>query len=184
MKTTTRKPASDPMAIPDFLKIPREQRAEAWAKNPPKVVPDFVPKRIRDEDPATEQFRRELEEHKRAKSLARISKMKARQESKDRTGMRWNLKRSRWEPDPFYVASAPKASALVRTPAAPKVSAKVPVNDATDWSRVTKDTAQHLAKANGVWDDKYAKLKDGLLVMTVTNRLKGVVKRGGQVKWN
>lgn len=53
-----------------------------------------------------------------------------------------------------------------------------------DWSRVNKDTAATLAKLNGVWDDKYAKLSGGLLVMTVTNRLKGLVKKGGEVKWN
>lgn len=51
------------------------------------------------------------------------------------------------------------------------------------WSRVNKDTARDLAQLNGVWDDKYAKLSGGLLVMTVTNRLKGLVKKGGEVKW-
>jgi hypothetical protein len=143
-----------------------------------------VPKRIRDsEDPATEQFRKELEEQKRQKSLARISKMKQRKESKDHTGMRWNLRRCRWEPDPFYTPQPSKPSALVRSVQVPKPSAKVPAGDTNDWSRVTKDTAKTLAEANGVWDDKYLKLKDGLLVMTVTNRLKGLVKRGGSVKW-
>lgn len=183
MKTASRKLKTDPLDIPSFLRIPQQQRNAEWVKNPPRPAPAFVPVAIKSEDPATEQFRLELEEQKRIKSLARIAKMKQRKESKDRTGMRWNLRRCRWEPDPFYVPQPSKPSALVRPVRISKPSAKVPAGDSNDWSRVTKATAEMLARSNGVWDDKYAKLKDGLLVMTVTNRLKGLVKRGGSVKW-
>lgn len=51
------------------------------------------------------------------------------------------------------------------------------------WSRVKAHNARALAELNGVWDDKYTKLSGGLLVMTVTNRLKGLVKKGEAIRW-
>jgi hypothetical protein len=40
-----------------------------------------------------------------------------------------------------------------------------------------------LAKANGVWEDGYSKLNAGLARMSVSNRLRALLRKGGAVKW-
>jgi hypothetical protein len=40
-----------------------------------------------------------------------------------------------------------------------------------------------VAEANGVWDDRYAKLNPGLARMTIGNRLRALARRGGKIRW-
>jgi hypothetical protein len=40
-----------------------------------------------------------------------------------------------------------------------------------------------LAEANGCWDERYAAVNVGLARMTVSNRLRALVRKGGTVKW-
>ena len=177
-------------ALPKFLRLTPSQRAKAWEGVTLRAVPVFTSasvSRTRNEDAATAAFRAQEEARRKAHTMASISKMKTRIETKkiDHTKMRWNPRLSRFEPDVFQTTKpttavkAPVRDSAVRTTGASLAPAVV----GNGWSRVTKDTAQRLAKLNSVWDDKYAKLSGGLLVMTVTNRLKGLVKKGGTVKW-
>ena len=107
----TPKPSPD-NGIPDFCKIPQEQRNATWEKNPPKAVPAFErPARVElDADKVTrERILAEQAEAKKtaanvakgfAKAFARISKMKARaEEGKPGPGMRWDTRTSRFVPE-------------------------------------------------------------------------------------
>ncbi len=143
-------------------------------------------------------FRAQEDERRRLKSLQQISKMKARMMTKkiDHDLMRWDPRTCRFVEDTgAKVKSIPaepmpdsssthtiKASELRKRSAAPKPVKTKPVVEG-EWSRANKDTARTLAELNGVWKPEYEKLGGGLLVMTVTNRLKGLVKKGGVVKW-
>ena len=171
-------------ALPKFLRLTPSQRAKAWEGVTLRAVPAFTSasvSRTRDEDAATLAFREQEEARRKAKSMAGIARMKTRIEAKkiDYTKMRWNPRKSRFEPDEIGARSSTVEQACVSctdyagsSPAA-----------STNIDAVNKDTAERLARLNGVWDDKYAKLFGGLLVMTVKNRLKGLVKKGVEIKW-
>lgn len=171
-------------ALPKFLHLTPSQRALAWEGVTLRAVPAFTSasvSRTRDEDAATTAFREQEEARRKAKSMAGIARMKTRIETKkiDYTKMRWNPRKSRFEPDEIgRVAQRAEQACVSRTdyagssPAAP-----------TNIDAVNKDTAERLARLNGVWDDKYTKLSGGLLVMTVKNRLKGLIKKGGTIRW-
>jgi hypothetical protein len=49
----------------------------------------------------------------------------------------------------------------------------------------TVDAAKlrQLALRNGVWDERYANLSNGLARMSIGNRLRALLRRGGKVKW-
>lgn len=187
--------ASD-LSIPDFLRIPADERAAAWAASPPIPMPFIQSERRRSLEPDAAAFLVQEEERRRLKSLAKISKMKAKMETKKLNVdvMRWDARKGRFVEDPLrYLANhggkATKVETrrdlqhqLHRATVRKQQADKAAVTEY--WSRVNKDTARALAELNGVWADKYEKLKDGLLVMTVTNRLKGIEKKGGTVKWN
>lgn len=100
--TWTRNAVGD-TGIPDFLRIPQEQRNATWEKNPPKSMPAFErPARDgSDADKAVrEKFLAEQAEAKKIKTSARISKMKARaEEGKPGPGMRWDTRTSRFVPE-------------------------------------------------------------------------------------
>lgn len=173
---------TNPLDIPDYLVLSPEERAASWegiALTSMKFLPDST---VRSTDPGAEQFARQLEEDRRLKSLARIHKMKSRKTVKsiDYSKMRWDPRKCKFVEDSSY--SAPVAQRL--EPAAHNRSV-VGSNPAggTDWSRVTKDNVEAVARLNGVWNDKYAGLTNGLRVMNVVNRLKGLIKRGGIVIW-
>jgi hypothetical protein len=191
--------------FPPSLFATQVQRAAHWLAHPPCAMP-FIPTKTRDEDEATAAFRAQEEARKRQKSLASITRMKTRMAAKavDHSRMRWDPRRSQFVPDTGTRCiensvdnrsagrkpdkSPPRTAAPVDarlrgvTGANPSRNVQAAVTN-QDWSRVTKDTARALAELNGVWDAKYEKLSGGLLVMTVTNRLKGLVKRGGEVRW-
>lgn len=148
-----------------------------WDEHPPVTIPFARVNVTRDESPETKAFRAAEDERRRLKSLAGISRMKARFVSKaiDYSKMSWDARRNKFVP---LVGDKPVSQPM------PIMEAEMAkACDDHNWSRVTKDTAKALAFLNGVWDPKYERLSGGLLVMTVTNRLKGVVKRGGQIKW-
>lgn len=163
------------------------QRHAYWEANPPRAMPLFEINKTRDESPETAAFRVQEEERRRLKSLAGIQRMKTRFETKkvDFSKVRWDARRNKFVP----LEGAPVNTILTKADV-PALERKVAARALQleladhDWFRVNKDTARDLAQLNGVWDDKYAKLSGGLLVMTVTNRLKGLVKKGGEVKWN
>lgn len=170
-------------------------RARVWLGRPLTTIPLFqvAPK---DESAETKAFRAQEEERRRLKSLASIGKMKTRMATKaiDFSKVRWDARRNKFvplesaavvsvqEPDMRISRPTKHANWDARAARDKRVDAKATAS-AEGWDRVNKDTAERLAKLNGVWDDKYAKLSGGLLVMTVTNRLKGLVKKGGEVKW-
>lgn len=183
------------------------QRAKAWERNPPRPM-EFVNTRVtRNEDAATQAFRAEQEELRKRKVQASLEKMKRRVAAKaiDHTRYRWDPRKGQFVLDPYMAAAAERerkdriaksglilptdrhmalaeAGRMKQTGSGPKLKPLVAVPG--DWAYVKSDTARRLAELNGVWDDKYAKLTGGLLVMSVRNRLKGLVKRGGTVKWN
>lgn len=184
-----------PLDIPAFLRIPQEVRRKAWEKRPPVAIPFARVEHTRQEDEATQRFRAEEAERKRIKSLDRISKMKSRLSAKaiDHSRMRWDPRKNKFVEDAYVSAPDKRVSRPVHTPVKSQSKAKAgPVRNVpvqvqqvdVDWLKITKDTAEEIAKLNGVWKDSYEKLRGtGRIVMTVANVLKGVVRRGGEVKW-
>lgn len=106
--------------------------------------------------------------------------MKLRMASKaiDFKKVRWDARRNKFVPL--------EGGTTKSAPVAPSVSAQ-PVNRgcAAGAGTLTKDNAEAVARLNGVWKPEYEKLRGtGRIVMTVGNVLKGLVKKGGEVKWN
>lgn len=174
--------------FPKSLFLTPAQRAQAWADNPPHSTPliEFNKPRNTD-DEATAAFRAQEEERRRAQSRAKIDRMKARFTSRaiDHSKMRWDPRRAKFVEDRMFYT--PKSTPAVKAPShnsAVTAGREITPAGVDNWSRVNKDTARHLAELNGVWDDKYLKLSGGLLVMTVANRLKGLVKKGEDVRWS
>lgn len=132
MMAAKRKVERHPLDIPDFLKIPAKVRDKAWEDNPPRTKSFDMPTKTKNEDEATRLFREQVErekELKKARAFEKIKRIRA-EKAIDRTGQRWNPRRSRWEDDPFFVKPVhPGADMLVRK-AEPKVKAKkASVND-------------------------------------------------------
>lgn len=186
---------------PAALFMTAAQRAKAWAGRPLTTIPLFIAA-PRDESDETKAFRAQEEERRRLKSLHQIDRMKARMATKkiDFSKVRWDARTAKFVPlegdmpKPLTEAQSyimkmhqPEQPRLKLEKRHPNLPSTHPANRGKTidpiWSRVNKDTAAPLARLNGVWDDKYAKLSGGLLVMTVTNRLKGLVKKGGEVRW-
>ncbi len=120
-------------------------------------------------------FAEVIEGERLMKSRAKITKMKQRFETKaiDFTKVRWDARRNKF---------VPLEPAVVVAKTAPKIMA---ADVATGLQKITKANAEAIAKLNGVWKPEYEKLRGtGRIVMTVGNVLKGLVKRGGSVKWN
>jgi len=190
---------------PKALFLTPEQRNKAW-QGVPLRTPVFAQIEKRDEDEATKAFRAQMEEERRQKSLAGIQRMKNRFAAKaiDYSKMRWDARRNKFVPIdvgtpgsvPAVKTSRPdSAVARVREttpagtdnwiyPAAPKFKFPPKATDGHDWSRITKDTAEKIAKLNSAWKPEYEKLRGtGRIVMTIGNILKGRVKRGETIKW-
>lgn len=177
------------------------QRAKAWAGVVIRSVPFANVKTTRDDSDETKAFRAQEEERRRLKSLASIAKMKAKFAAKanpvDYTKMRWDARRAKFVPltgtkptdsgqEPAKVREARTALPHQRLPTQTGKAREAPVKaDKLALSgQLTKDSAERLAKLNGVWKDDYEKLRGtGRIVMTVGNLLRGIAKRGGTVKW-
>jgi hypothetical protein len=172
------------------IATPENQRRseEAWRKSPPRAVPFAEIKTTRNEDEATAAFRAQVEAERVAKSRAQIVRMKQRFATKaiDFSKVRWDARRNKFvpltgdRPNPGNtILTKAETPALVR-----KVAARAQELADADQPRVTKDNAEAVARLNGVWKPEYEKLRGtGRIVMTVGNVLKGLVKRGGTVKW-
>lgn len=176
---------------PKALFLTPEARKKAWRGVAIRSVPFAQIATTRNESEETKAFRAQVEEARRQKSLAQIGKMKARFATKtiDYSKVRWDPRKSKFVPDtgtkPVAVpvpTPEPYAKDWVR-PAAPKFKFPPRATDGHDWSRVTGTNARDLLMLNRVWHEKHDKLKGGLLVMTTRNLLKGLVKKGGEVRW-
>jgi hypothetical protein len=60
-------------AIPAFLRLTPEERAEAWRRNPPRAMPSFSTQRP-DEDEATKQLRAAIEAADKQQTYLRLRK--------------------------------------------------------------------------------------------------------------
>lgn len=169
---------------PKGLFLTAAQRAKAWAGRPlttesqSRSGVSLFQSTPKSETAETAAFRAQVEEERRLKSLAGIQRMKNRFAAKavDYSKMRWDARRAKFVP----------IDVPVLRPTAPRnlVVLQEIINRQHDsLQRVDYANARRLAEINGVWDDKYTKLSGGLLVMTITNRLKGLVKKGGMMRW-
>lgn len=178
-----------------ILATPENQRRseEAWRKFPPRAIPFAEVKVTRNEDADTTAFRAAEDERRRQKSLAQIGKMKARLAAKaskvDYSKTRWDPRKSKFvedngtTPNPVLAAEpVTRSSGASRERKADRSNREF---KSPDRGQLTKDNAETIARLNGVWKDSYEKLRGtGRIVMTVGNVLKGLVQRGGEVRWN
>lgn len=89
------------------------------------------------------------------------------------------------------IRSSSRPSSAAKTAPRPSAGASGSVDELGD--RVTletvkdgifnRDEMQRIAVHNDVWKYDYLKLSNGLMRMTIVNRLRGIVKKGGSVKW-
>ncbi len=177
---------------PKALFLTPEARRKAWNGVVLRSVPFAQIKVTRDESPETQAFRAQVEEERRLKSLAQIGKMKARFKAKanpvDYSKMRWDPRRNKFVPDtghePVNQPAPETTSAPYKPVALPNRKAANSGAGTDDWSRITKNTAEAVARLNSVWKPDYEKLRGtGRIVMTTKNLLRGIAKRGGTVKW-
>lgn len=110
---------------------------------------------------------------------------------------RYNPRTLRIEPDPFYKGPTTKyvedfsPDGSVRKTKSPRTDGAAKPRGASDdlgakvseLCGVDRAKLRKFAQANGVWDDKYAALSNGLARMNIVNRLRGKVKKGYAVKW-
>jgi hypothetical protein len=89
-------------AIPEFVRLTAEQRAEAWVRNPPKpmAATTYQAKQL---TPEALQFQAEYETVQRKKTTRRIHEMLVKKQAvksgQDTIGKTWNQKYCRWEVD-------------------------------------------------------------------------------------
>jgi hypothetical protein len=167
----------DDLEIPAFLIIPQEVRNAAWKTNPPKHVP------YRDEK--LEAQKADRERQKKAETAARIERMKAslavkarRPPKIDTTGMRWNVNRSRWEPQEDYTMPSDqvnKYNELAALAGVPLLTIKKFENKAIGASRIEKvqkmvdskkDTVQATVSTESVVEEVPAMAKKAKKVKT------------------
>ena len=188
--------AADPFHIPDFLRIPQAQRNKSWDEywkaNPPRPA-----MALSSADPTLDAerlaFQQKLRDDARDKENARLRALKNKTRTpKDLTGLIWSTRFSKWIPDPLIgikVTAKPTPGLSDEgSDDAPSVVAAKPKDDlgqkVSDHCGTDAAKLKKFATANGVWDDKYAKLPNfGLQRMNVCNRLRNKVKKGHKVKW-
>lgn len=183
---------------PRALFLSQEARRKAWIGRPVTTVA-FV-KLQRDESAEAKAMREKLKAEEITALKNRLARSKLRKETKaiDYSKMRWDSRRNKFvpltgdkpnvsAPDQGVSRSGDRPAQTKPTPAAGRRAVAKAVDapgQGSDWPRISKDTAEALAKLNGVWKPEYEKLRGtGRIVMTVGNVLKGLVKRGGTVKW-
>jgi hypothetical protein len=180
---------------PSICFLTAEQRAAWWKANPAVAMPAFSLE-VRADDEATRKFRAEEAERRRLASLASIARMKNRMASKkvDFTKMRWDARRNKFVEDHNALQSPrtpvaqipprPMAIASKRILAVGRGHRVSGLSDSVDWSRVTKDNAEAVARLNSIWKPEYEKLRGtGRIVMTVLNILRNKIKRQETVLW-
>lgn len=161
-----------------MLKINYDSPSERWMFEHGVPVDEIIAQRE-----FIQTFAARSEEERLAHSRAQIARMKLRFESKktDHSQMRWDARRARFVP----VAVLPPRRFVAPLNTAERLPERKPAGaGAEDWSRVTKDNAEAIARLNGVWKDSYEKLRGtGRIVMTICNVLKGKARRGEEIKW-
>jgi len=168
--------------LPADLILTREERAALWRANPPRAMPLFnMQPPVQDEQTAA--FVAKLAENKRLKSLNQIAKMKNRFASKaiDHSKFRWDARRNKFVEDILHGGAKTLAPRAI-TSVLPRDEGQVAKCD-DGLHDVKAYNARQIAELNGVWKPEYGKLTGGLLVMTIKNKLKNLVKKGLQVKW-
>lgn len=182
--------------LPKSLLLSVDERRAAWEANPPRPMPLYDPK-PRTSDAETLRVAAELEEQRKAHARAKIERMKLKFASKaiDHSKMRWDQRLGKFVEDhhvPVLTSNkgvtrgcpAKKDQSASQANTAGPARSETRTQGAGD-KVVTKDNAEQIAKLNGVWKDSYAALRGtGRIVMTVGNVLKGIVKKGGEIKWN
>lgn len=196
MKLTKSQQIMKKDGAPAGLFMTLEQRAVAWSNNPPRPMLLFIDK-PRNEDAATAQFRAEQEELRKTRQRAHFDRLKARQNAPkiDTSKMRWDSRRNKWEPI-TTVAQAVQAAPAQTGRKAPAVSSgnvfrmNLPLSKESEvavrvieYTQRDPDRVKALGEANGVWQDSFEKMNNGLKVMNVTNRLKKAVREGKNVVW-
>lgn len=91
----------DPLSIPPYLRIPAADRLAGWAKvGPAKSMPSFDTGPKKTQDPAVLEFLRQQEIDEKARTAARIAKMKAELAAKrvepDHSAHTWDGFKGRW----------------------------------------------------------------------------------------
>jgi len=76
-------PPADDLSVPDFLKIPQEQRDAYWRDNPPKPLPVEGFGKPKEPDPELEEFEKQEAIRKKAKASNRIGRMLAKKEGQE-----------------------------------------------------------------------------------------------------
>lgn len=192
--------ARHPLDLPAILvdrRRPEQQRAEwdrYWAAHPLQTFVQFAPRTALPDDVA--KFKAEIEAERLTASRNRIAKMKAKQSAQvvDHATMRWDPAKGRFVIDPYLVrvaATAPpeklEAKRTIRSVERPKaiddLGTRVVTHTTTD-GKFDGVKLRKFAEANGVWQERYVSLNNGLQRMNVVNRLRGKVKTGHVVVWS
>lgn len=190
---------ADGLDIPKFLRITKADvpaRKKRWEEfhrnNPPRPFADTKPQE-KAMDPSTLRFLREMEQRDAAKKQKANGRLKQIIPKIDRKNMRWDARNNKFVPDRFTLdgrmivsgavtgritSSKPNFEEVERKPkkAVDDLGAKV-IAHTTDDGVFNADKLKKFAKANGVWDDKYASLNNGLQRMNVVNRLRNKTKK-------
>ncbi len=106
-----------------------EQRKAYWRDNPPKPMPSFTTIAKQANDQETLKLLAEIEEGKKVKTKNRIHKMLIKKE--DRTGQRWDSRRSRWVSDDL---TAKKEQAMISLTTNTRGMTKMPTKDYAEMS--------------------------------------------------
>lgn len=199
---------SDPLDIPDFLRISPAERQRAWAEHPPQ------PTTLLERQPAM--LMQTQHERRRERARVRLERLKQRkQDSKLRTQLFPKMegmlvvKFKRLEREmpteqhrnmlhamfrfngKCYIRTSP---ALVQNvppvgrASGHKPSRRVDTAFSLQMDACLKDhdlrpRLRELARANNIWKDSYDALDNGRLRMTVGNVLRAKAKRGENIKW-
>lgn len=183
--------------IPDFCRIPQDKRNKSWLVNPPRVTPLLETKAEKEMDPSTVAFLRAQEERDKAKSSKEKSRLKRIIPKAELRNMRWDAGKNKFVPNMFTATGVPiqhSGAVTSRTeckdPAIANKPKKAAVDDlgasviahTTDGGVFNAVKLKRFAVANGVWNDKYATLNNGLQRMNIVNRLRGRIKKDGKFK--
>lgn len=156
---------------PKALFLAADRRRAAWGKVPLRTMEFASIKTTRNEDEATAKFRAEEEARRKAKQNAHFDRLKAKKNATpvDYSKVRWDARRNKFVPQDAVVLKANPPMVDVVQSVSANLTPKPSIGPVVD-----KINAEAVAKLNGVWDPKYAKLTPGLLTMTVKNRLKKI----------
>lgn len=87
--------------LPEIFCLPVEERRKLWEKAP---LPSVSPPKDWKAEAARRQLERNQRKYQEKKNIEIQRKLRKQAEHKpfDPTGLRWNQRKGKWEPDPFY----------------------------------------------------------------------------------